>query len=118
MSADQIANARSAPNIRYGIGRAEATSFSDESFDLVCAAQAVHWFDFGRLYREVYRVLRPDGIFAVAGYSLCSIGPALDPVLLHFYTAVVGPYWDAERRYVDDRYRTIPFPFLEIPQRL
>jgi hypothetical protein len=31
-----------------------------------------------------------------------------------FYTKIIGPYWDAERKYVDEEYKTIPFPFNEI----
>ncbi len=32
--------------------------------------------------------------------------------LLHrFQTQVVGPYWPPERKFVDDEYRSIPFPF-------
>ncbi len=115
VSPEQISHARPGPNIRYSVGAAEASSFPDGSFDLVCAAQAVRWFDFGRLYQEVYRVLKPSGVFAVAGYSLCTVGQELDPALRTFYTDVVGPYWDAERHLVDAHYRTIPFPLREIP---
>jgi hypothetical protein len=32
-----------------------------------------------------------------------------------FYGRTVKQYWDAERSYVDHLYRTIPFPFKEIP---
>jgi hypothetical protein len=39
---------------------------------------------------------------------------ALNTLIRHFYTATVGPYWDKERRYLDERYATIPFPFEEI----
>ncbi len=31
-----------------------------------------------------------------------------------FYKDVTGPYWDKERKYVDEHYRSIPFPFNEI----
>ena len=32
----------------------------------------------------------------------------------HFYKVITGPYWDKERKYIDDHYLTIPFPFKEI----
>jgi hypothetical protein len=35
-------------------------------------------------------------------------------VIKHFYTKIVGPYWDTERKYIDESYRTIPFPFTEL----
>jgi hypothetical protein len=28
---------------------------------------------------------------------------------------VVGPYWPAERRHIESNYRTLPFPFEELP---
>ncbi|MFM7431206.1 MAG: SAM-dependent methyltransferase, partial [Flammeovirgaceae bacterium] len=33
----------------------------------------------------------------------------------HFYTHVVVSYWDKERKLIDDHYRSLPFPFEEIP---
>ena len=30
-----------------------------------------------------------------------------------FYYEVIGAYWPPERRYVDDEYRTLPFPWRE-----
>jgi hypothetical protein len=38
----------------------------------------------------------------------------LDGVIRHFYEGVVGPYWDPERRFIEEEYRTIGFPFEEI----
>jgi len=35
-------------------------------------------------------------------------------VILEFHRGTIGKYWPAERRYVDEDYRTIPFPFEEI----
>ena len=47
---------------------------------------------------------------------MSSLGdPRLDAVLGHFYSETVGPYWPAERALVDAGYRTIDFPFDEIP---
>ncbi len=48
------------------------------------------------------------------GYSLLRISPEIDPIISHFYTQVIGPYWDQERKLVDEQYRTIPFPFQEV----
>ena len=38
----------------------------------------------------------------------------MQDILDHFYTNTVGPYWDAERHYIDEAYQTIPFPFSEM----
>ncbi|MCR3770866.1 SAM-dependent methyltransferase, partial [Pseudomonas aeruginosa] len=39
-------------------------------------------------------------------------GP-MEPLVQHFYHQVVGPYWPAERRHVEEGYRNLPFPFEE-----
>jgi hypothetical protein len=31
-----------------------------------------------------------------------------------YYRHTVGPYWPPERRLIDECYRTIPFPFMEL----
>lgn len=114
ISAKQLENAKTAPNIYYSVGRAEATGFADDSFDLVTVAQAVHWFDFDVFYTEVKRILKPGGVLAILGYGLFSSNPDADKLIRHFYSDIVGPYWDPERRYLDENYETIPFPLKEI----
>lgn len=114
ISERQIENATKASNISYSLSPAEKTSFADGSFDLITVGQALHWFNIPAFYNEVRRVARPDAVLAVWGYSLLSIHPQMDPLVQEFYKYEVGPYWDKERRLVDERYQTIPFPFQEI----
>ncbi|CAD0008568.1 class I SAM-dependent methyltransferase [Flavobacterium chungangense] len=114
ISQKQLDNATQANNIMYSKGSAEKTSFGNQQFDLIVVAQAVHWFDFDPFYKEIYRILKPEGIFAVMGYGLFSTNPDSDKILRHFYYDIVGSYWDVERRYLDENYETIPFPFDEI----
>jgi len=114
ISEKQIENAATAPNIYYSISRAEQTTFADNEFDLITVAQAIHWFNFDDFYTEVRRIIKPGGIFAVLGYGLFSTNNESDKIIVHFYKDIIGPYWDAERKYLDDNYTTIPFPFNEI----
>ena len=114
ISEKQLQNAKTAPNIYYSIGSAEDTGFDNEQFDLVTVAQAIHWFSFDNFYAEVRRIVKPGGIFAVLGYGLFNTNAETDKIIVHFYKNIVGPYWDAERKYIDDNYTTIPFPFNEI----
>jgi Methyltransferase domain len=109
----QLANAFKAKNIFYSTA-GEKTTFPDHQFDLITAAQAIHWFDIPEFYKEVQRVGKNDAIIAVWGYSLLSISPEIDKYLHDFYFNTIGPYWDNERRLIDDRYKTISFPFTEI----
>lgn len=114
ISPQQLQNALVHEKIDYSVQPAEKTSFPDGHFDLITVAQAIHWFDFDAFYREVDRTMRPGGVLAVIGYDLIRISPEVDRVLDAFYRDVVGPFWDKERRYVDERYRTIPFPYADI----
>ncbi|GGW94111.1 class I SAM-dependent methyltransferase [Salegentibacter mishustinae] len=114
ISQQQLDNAIRQPNIHYSVQAAEKTNFPDNSFDLITVAQAIHWFNFEAFYKEVARVLKPDGIIAVIGYSLFKSNPETDEVILKFYHDIVGPFWDEERKYLDKKYKTIPFPFIEI----
>jgi len=114
ISEQQIKNAAQKENIFYSISRAENTSFADSSFDLITVAQAIHWFDFDLFYKEVKRIIKPNGVLAVIGYGLIRIDGDTNQIIDHFYQHIIGPFWDKERRYIDENYQTIPFPFEEI----
>jgi len=114
ISTRQLENAARRDNIHYSIQQAEATDFGDHQFDLLTVAQAIHWFDFDKFYKEVYRILKPDGIFAILGYALCSTNPHSDEIIQKLYSGILGEYWHPERKYLDESYRTIPFPLDEI----
>jgi len=58
--------------------------------------------------------LKPGGLVAVMGYGLLRINNEADKLIRQFYSETVGKYWDKERKYVDENYTTIPFPFKEI----
>lgn len=115
ISEKQLQEAPAHPRIRYAAEPAEQCSAPDGTFNLIVVAQAIHWFDFDRFYAEVRRVMKPGGVFAVLGYNLFHTDSAeVDQLIRHFYTDIVGPFWDPERRHIDNGYRSIPFPFEEI----
>lgn len=114
ISVQQLMQATDRPNIHYSKQRAEETNFHDSFFDLVTVAQAIHWFDFQKFYEEVRRTTKPEGMIAVLGYGLFESNKATDQVIQHFYNDIIGSYWDEERRYLDEEYKSIPFPFREI----
>ena len=114
-SAAQIAAATPHPRIDYRIAPAEASGLPDDSVDLITVAQALHWFDLAAFYIEARRVLRPDGVLAVWTYGVLTVeGACVDELVQEFYHDTVGPYWPAERRHVEDGYRSLPFPFMEM----
>lgn len=114
ISENQLSQAPEISNVIYKKMRAEQTDFADRQFDLITVAQAIHWFDFDAFYKEVYRILKPDGVFAVLGYGFFSTNEDSDKILWRLYEGIVGPYWYPERQYLTDGYQTIPFPLEEI----
>jgi SAM-dependent methyltransferase len=114
ISVQQLLHAIKKENIHYQVARAEHTPFPGRSFDLITVGTALHWFDFDSFYKEVKRVARPAAHLAVWAYAPFRCTPAIDAIVDDFFFNVVGPYWDAERKYVDEQYKTIPFPFEEV----
>jgi hypothetical protein len=114
ISRQQLANAMQADNITYAVQPAESTNFREEQFDLITVAQAIHWFQFEPFYAEVKRTAKKGALLCVIGYGKLKISEPIDNVIENFYENIIGPYWDAERKYIDEDYKTIPFPFEEI----
>jgi SAM-dependent methyltransferase len=114
-SAEQVTHAEAHPRVTYVVAPAEKCPLPGASVDLVTVAQALHWFDLDRFYAEVRRVCRSGGVLAAWTYDLHSMGPELDPILNRLQHEFVGSYWPPERKLVSAGYRTIPFPFADIP---
>ena len=114
LSAKQLEEAPDRKNIQYKIQTAEESFLLEQQFDLITVAQAIHWFDFESFYEQVKAHLKPEGIFAVIGYSVLETEGKLNTVINYFYEEITKKYWDPERSYLDSHYKTIPFPFEEI----
>ena len=114
-SAEQVRHATPHKKIGYFVAPAERTDIPSRAVDLVTVAQALHWFRFEAFFAEIRRVLKPDGLLAVWCYGLSRINPAVDRVVHHYYMNVVGSCWPPERRYIDEKYQTVPFPMAELP---
>lgn len=113
-SAAQIENAFPHERIEYRVEPSEKTTLPSESVDLITVGIAVHWFDFDRFYAEVRRVAKPQGILAVWTYHFPIIEPGIDRWLDHFYWETLKGYWPARIHYLEEHYKTLPFPFEEI----
>ena len=114
-STEQIHHAVPHEKITYTVAAAEDSGIPSHAVDLITVAQAAHWFDLPRFYQEARRVLKPEGVLAVWCYGLNLVSPEIDKVVQHYYKDVVGPFWPPERRYIDERYETLPFPFSALP---
>ncbi len=114
ISGKQIEHAVKESNITYAIEPAENSSIKANTIDLITVSQALHWFQFDKFYEEVKRVSKPGALLAVWTYSLLQIDPITDALIRKYHFGTLGNYWDKERRYVDEEYKTIPFPFEKI----
>lgn len=106
----QIGEATGGPGLVYVVMPSEETALAAGSVDLVTVGQALHWFDLGRFYGEVRRVARPAGRVAAWCYGLFEPAPEVERVFRRFYDTV-KTFWPPERRWIDEAYRTLPFPF-------
>jgi SAM-dependent methyltransferase len=111
VSSEQIARAPKHPRITCLVSPAESTPLTSGSVDLVTVAQALHWFDHARFNVEVRRVVAPGAVIAAWTYAAPRMNGAVGEVLRRTMFETVGAYWPPERRYVNDEYRSIPFPF-------
>ena len=94
--------------IKFAVGDAEALDVADSSVDFVLSNVALHWLNqpkFGitpaKAFAEIYRVLKPGGVFAV---SIPSSGKA--ERFLKVYRTVLSGYRDSSAfqasQYVED----------------
>lgn len=117
-------------NITYAVGDAEKTSLADQSVDLVIAGQAAHWFDHDKAWKELRRVLRPQGTVAYVvgplngmitgaadtqGYGevLFPGRPELSSLISRYSGGEdsIGPYWSQPgRSIVEGLLDRVPFP--------
>ncbi|MEP7163146.1 MAG: class I SAM-dependent methyltransferase [Ferruginibacter sp.] len=114
ISSKQIEYAVKEKNITYIVEPAESTGIENNTTDLITVSQALHWFDFDKFYDEVKRVSKPGGLIAVWTYSLLQVDTITDALIHKHHFDTLEKYWDEERKYVDDGYSSIPFPFEKI----
>ncbi len=114
VSDEQITNAPSHPRISYSVSPSEKTSFDDNAFDLVCVAQALHWFDFDRFWPEVKRVLKPGGVFSAWGYTWLHVDRDIDGLIQRCILDTVAPYWAPQNKLIWDHYQDVEIPFIRL----
>lgn len=113
-SAAQIENAFPHKKIEYRVEPSEKTTIESDSVDLITVGVAVHWFDFEPFFAEVRRVGKTNAILAVWTYHLPVIEPQIDRWLERFYRETLAGFWPERIQFLDQRYKTLPFPFEEI----
>ncbi len=114
-SKSQVFHARQHPGVAYAAVEAAHAAIRDRAVDLVAVAQAAHWFHFERFYAEMRRILKPRGVLAIWCYDLPEISPPIDAIVRSLYRDTLEGFWAPERRLIDERYATLPFPFPPLP---
>lgn len=59
----QIVKSKGVNNIDFRVCSAEDTGFDDNTFDAVTAVQCFHYFNADKAADEIYRILKPQGLF-------------------------------------------------------
>jgi hypothetical protein len=111
ISPQQIAHATSVTNIEYRIESSGQTSLPDQSVNLITVSQALHWFPLDAFYKEAKRVAKENAWIAAWTYNLLEIDEKSDQLIEIFYRQTLNGYWEGERSWIDEKYKTIPFPF-------
>lgn len=115
LSEKQIAQAKEQANIVYKVCPVEQTPIAAQSVDLITIGQALHWFNWEAFYTEVRRVAQPNAVIAAWTYVLYEVNERVDAVTYELYENILGDeYWAKERKLVEQRYASIPFPFQEL----
>lgn len=116
ISEAQLKNAVQKENVHYRVCPSEQTPFDDDSFNLITAATAYHWFDSKAFYTEATRVGKKDCVVAVWAYNLFrSDDEDINEMIHDFYFNTVYKYWDDERRHVESGYQNMAFDFAPLP---
>jgi SAM-dependent methyltransferase len=117
-SPEQIAHAIPCENVTCSIQPAESTNYANSSFDAVCVAQALHWFDQTLFFAEVKRVLKPDRVFAARGCDWFNVSPAFDAAFANVALRVIEHDWAPQNAILWNGCRDIEMPFesIETPQ--
>lgn len=96
-------------NISYAVGIGGSIPFPDNSVEMICCAQSVHWLDWEKFFEECRRVLVPHGCMATYGYSTPRISfpeygdevaEKCNELFLAFYKSCP---WHPRRKHIDNR---------------
>lgn len=110
-SREQIEHAIADARIDYRVEPAERSTLDDASVDLVTVAQAAHWLRLDGFYAETRRAARRGAVIALVSYGVAVVSTAIDPIIERFFDGDLDGFWPPERRFVDNQYRDLPFPF-------
>ncbi len=114
ISENQIRNSFRHPKIKYFVLPSEKTPFPADFFDMICVAQALHWFNIPEFFTEAGRVLKAGGILAVFGYGFFSIDEETDLIIRDYFMTPIDEFWSERNQLIFSGFKGIDFPFLPV----
>jgi SAM-dependent methyltransferase len=118
ISEAQMSEAPRRDNIEYVLSSGESTPFKENTFDLITVSQAYHWLDWAAFRQEASRVGKKGTVIAIWTFHRHAVeDDAVNKAVRAFYKDITEPYWEAERRFVDEKYETIEFDYEPLPSR-
>ncbi len=115
LSDDQLRHAFPLKNINYFVSEAHDSRLIDRSVDLITVATALHWFDFEKFFKEVDRVLKPNGIFAAWSYGWHQTeNVEVNSLFNRIGKEILANYWSPQPKLIWNEYRDIAIPFTQI----
>ena len=117
----QIAQAKiGSLSVEFMEGDAHKLPLPSDAADLLTCAQALHWFLDDQTFSEFRRVLKTDGLLAVASYAFANpLDEHIKQAFNHFYFDRLGShlplgspgcFWQCDRRVVDSGYAEVAWP--------
>lgn len=84
------ANSKNIKNATFVEGKADELPFEDNTFDIVTCSQSFHHYpDTDKAMKEVYRVLKPNGIYIISDTGVGpfkEIGVAFDNFIYRYFS--------------------------------
>jgi SAM-dependent methyltransferase len=114
ISIEQLRAAHAAPHVSYVQAASEQVPLPRGCVALVTAAQAAHWFDLPRFHAEVRRVLEPEGVLALFGYTFFRVARDIDDAVRRVVLDPVMPYWARGNGVLSGGYGELDFPYDEL----
>ena len=95
--------------VEFQVGTSDNLPMETSSVDLVTCAQAWHWLESERFYKEAARVLKPGGTLAIYGYGNVEVSDReCNGLVTSFYTRLrEGGYWHESRKHIDNKYESV-----------
>ncbi|KAI9281421.1 S-adenosyl-L-methionine-dependent methyltransferase [Umbelopsis sp. AD052] len=116
LSARMLESAVKKDNLDYQACPAESLPFADASVDVLTTFEAMHYFDTDKFFREVKRVLKPNGTLAVLIYDLPIIKdePEMNLRFTELVSVALKNAWSPGMDSVRCLYRDIHIPFQDM----